>query len=144
MDLPEFQKRVAEFKTARDWHQFNQPKDLLLGMVEEIGEFRNLVKWEQDPAVIKKILVDECTPQRKEEIMDFFGDMFWYLGSLADYCGISLEEAMVFNLKELESRFPVDKVKGKTTNLQTGGFDGKYQDEAGQGSLLGPDLTLRT
>lgn len=53
MEIEEIQKFVTEFKTARGWHKHHELKDLLLGLVEEIGEFRNLIKWEQDAAVIK-------------------------------------------------------------------------------------------
>jgi NTP pyrophosphatase (non-canonical NTP hydrolase) len=121
-----FQGAVAKIKADRDWHQFHQPKDLLLGIIEEIGEFRNLIKWEQNPDIIKRILVTDCSLERKNEIINFFGDVLWYLASLADYCNIDLGEAMTEIIKELEQRFPIKKVKGSTANPKTGGFDGKY------------------
>jgi dCTP diphosphatase len=129
MDIHEFQEAVARMKAERDWHQFHQPKDLLLGLIEEIGEFRNIVKWEQDPDRIREMLVTGCPPDRRAEIVDFFGDALWYLGSLADYCGVDLREAMDANIRELEGRFPVEKVRGSTANSKTGGFDGKYKEE---------------
>jgi len=129
IDISNFQKRVSEFKASRDWHKFHQPKDLLLGMVEEIGEFRNIIKWEQDLNEIKNILVYECDNKRRENVENFFGDMLWYLASLAEYCEIDLEKAMFEQIKELESRFPIDKVKGTTANPETGGYDGKYVPE---------------
>ncbi len=39
-----FQRQIHQFSKERDWNQFYNPKDLLLGIVEEIGEIRNLVK----------------------------------------------------------------------------------------------------
>jgi len=129
MDIKTFQEYVAEMKKARDWNQFHQPKDLLLGMIEEMGEFRNLIKWEQNPEEIRKILVDG-PKERRDEVVDFFGDMMWYLGSLADYCGVDISEAMEMNIGELQKRFPIEKVKGSTANPVTGGFDGKYEGTA--------------
>ena len=41
-----FQKKIKQFAEERNWGQFHNPKDLLLGIVEEIGELRNIVKWE--------------------------------------------------------------------------------------------------
>jgi NTP pyrophosphatase (non-canonical NTP hydrolase) len=57
MHIKQFQKDVNKIKKKLDWDQYHQPKDLLLGMVEEIGEMRNLIKWEQDQIIIKKILL---------------------------------------------------------------------------------------
>lgn len=121
-----FQASVARIKKNRDWEQFHQPKDLLLGLIEEIGEFRNLIKWEQDPEKIKRILVKDPTPEHRAEVIDFFGDALWYIGSLADYCEVDLRVAARAIIDELEGRFPVAKVKGKTANPKTGGYDGKY------------------
>jgi NTP pyrophosphatase (non-canonical NTP hydrolase) len=121
-----FQRAVARLKKERDWDQFHQPKDLLLGLIEEIGEFRNLVKWEQDPKKIRDILVTKATPEHRAEVVDFFGDALWYLGSLADYCKVDLIEASQLIITELDSRFPKQTVKGTTANPKTGGYDGKY------------------
>jgi len=46
--MNDFQKQIKKFAEDRNWSQFHNPKDLLLGIVEEIGEIRNIVKWEQD------------------------------------------------------------------------------------------------
>lgn len=39
-----FQKRIKKYAEDRDWSQFHNPKNLLLGIVEEVGEIRNIVK----------------------------------------------------------------------------------------------------
>ena len=127
MDIVEFQQAVSRMKEERDWNQFHQPKDLLLGFVEEIGKFRNIIKWEQDPAALRRLLVSECSDERRLEIVDFFGDALWYLASLADYCKVDLREAMKEVIDGHDRRFPVAKVHGTTANPKTGGFDGKYR-----------------
>jgi len=199
MSLKEFQESVSQLKMILAWHQFHQPKDLLLGMVEEIGEFRNLIKWEQDPEKVKKIVLgtsrnlkeasanspitqnqltqlyylasingkintdrDEAatdwiklkanmkdlsriTKERadrlisqliREEVVDFFGDMLWLLGSLAEYCEVDLQQAMEEIIEDRKSRFLPEKVRGKTARILTGEYDGKYvkEDELHQNS----------
>lgn len=126
MDIKLFQKEVFKMKKGRDRHQFHQPKDLLLGMIEEIGEFRNIIKWEQNNQKIREILVTKADKEKRDEIENFFGDMLWYLGSLADYCNVELEKSMEEIIKELKVRFPIEKAKGSTSNPKTGGYDGKY------------------
>lgn len=46
--MNKYQKIIKEFSEQRNWDQFHNPKDLLLGIIEEVGEFRNIIKWEQD------------------------------------------------------------------------------------------------
>jgi len=51
-----YQEQIKKFCEERNWNQFHNPKDILLGIVEEVGEFRNIIKWEQNPEIIKKLL----------------------------------------------------------------------------------------
>ncbi len=120
--MKDLQKKARDFLKERDWEQYHQPKDLLLGIVEEIGEFRNLVKWEQDPKKILKIIKDN-----HEEAEDFFGDVLWYLSSLANVCNVDLKGALDKVIKENEKRFPRHLVKGNVANPKTGGVDLKYK-----------------
>ena len=69
-----YQEQIKKFCEERNWNQFHNPKDILLGIVEEVGEFRNIVKWEQNPEVIKKLLFE-----KRDEVKDTVGDIFWFL-----------------------------------------------------------------
>lgn len=119
--MNKFQKQIKKFCEERNWSQFHNPKDLLLGIVEEIGEVRNVVKWEQDPKIIKEILLNN-----KKEIKDAVGDIYWFLSLLANSCNVDIDEAIEMTIKDNEKRFPVKKTRGKHTNLYLGGHDGKY------------------
>lgn len=105
------QKIVEQFVKERDWQRHHTPKELLLGMVEEIGEFRNIIKWEQDE---KKVLAK--IRARHDEAEDFFGDMLWELASLANYCGVNLSKALDNVIVKHRRRFPKKKYKGHHTN----------------------------
>jgi len=107
----EQQKIVKQFLQERDWEQYHTPKELLLGLVEEIGEFRNIIKWEKDEKKVKQKIQDN-----HEEIEDFFGDALWELCSLANYCDVNLSDALDKVIAKHKIRFPVDQVKGKHTN----------------------------
>jgi dCTP diphosphatase len=115
------QAQIRKFCEDRNWGQFHNPKDLLLGIVEEVGEFRNLIKWEQDPEVIRKVLLS-----KKEIVKDSVGDLFWFLSLLANGCGVDIDESIEMVIKENEGRFPLEKTNGKHTNIHLGGHDGKY------------------
>lgn len=38
------QKIIKHFIEERQWQPYHTPKELLLAIVEEIGEFRNIIK----------------------------------------------------------------------------------------------------
>jgi dCTP diphosphatase len=96
------QKIVDEFMAERGWHKYHTPKELLLGLVEEIGEFRNIIKWSLDEETVKKKIIENHA-----EVENFFGDMLWELSSLANYCQVNLSEALDKVIEEHKTRFPV-------------------------------------
>ncbi|MBI4134868.1 MAG: nucleotide pyrophosphohydrolase [Candidatus Sungbacteria bacterium] len=121
--MNEFQKRIKKFSDERDWNKFYNPKDLLLGIVEEVGEIRNLVKWEQDPEKIKKVLEDN-----REELEDNIGDLYWFLAILANTNDVDLDKAIDTVITKNEKRFPIEDVKSRHTNRYLGGKDKQYSD----------------
>ena len=120
--MNEFQQRIKQFTEERDWDQFHNPKDLLLGFVEEIGELRNIVKWEQDTGKLKKALLEN-----KEELEDNIGDIYWFLSLLANNGGVNIDTAISNVIKKNEERFPVSEVKSIHTNVTLGGKDKNYE-----------------
>lgn len=120
--MNKYQKEIKKFGEERDWGQFYDPKDLLLGIVEEIGEFRNIIKWEQNKEIVKKVIEDN-----KEEVEDTVGDILWLLLTLANICKVDADKAIEIVIASNKKRFPVEKVKGKHTNTHLGGHDGKYK-----------------
>lgn len=108
--MNKFQKQIAKFAKDRNWEQFHNPKDLLLGIVEEVGEIRNLVKWEQDPEKLKKVL------WKNKELEDDIGDIYWFLVLLANGSGIDIDIAIKKVILSNKKRFPLKTTKNKHTN----------------------------
>ena len=119
--MNKYQEKIKKFSEDRDWNKFHNPKDLLLGIVEEIGEIRNIVKWEQDIEKLKKVL-----SENKGELEDNIGDIYWFLALLANNNNINIDEAIEKVLKKNELRFPVKDVKSNHTNRYLGGKDRQY------------------
>lgn len=119
--MNKYQDIIRRFAEDRNWRQFHNPKDLLLGIVEEIGELRNIIKWEQDPDKLRKVLVDN-----KDEVEDGIGDIFWFLALLANGCKVNIDKAIEKTIKDNEKRFPVKEIKNRHTNRYLGGKDKKY------------------
>jgi NTP pyrophosphatase (non-canonical NTP hydrolase) len=113
-----FQKQIKKFCKDRDWNQFFDPKDLLLGIVEEVGEMRNTVKWIQGQKELKKVIAEN-----REEFEDNIGDLYWFLAILANENNIDVDEAISKVIARNKKRFPVSKTKSNHTNTKFGGFD---------------------
>jgi len=119
--MNKYQKIIKKFAEDRDWGQFHNPKDLMLGIVEELGEMRNVVKWEQDIEKIKKVVLEH-----QDDMEDGIGDILWYLALLANGCKVDLDKAIERTIKDNKKRFPIKETKSKHTNRYLGGKDKKY------------------
>lgn len=113
---------IKKFCQARNWEQFHNPKDLLLGVVEEVGELRNVIKWEQDPNVLRQALRDN-----HKQVSDDIGDLLWFVALLANQAGVDMEEALADVLAKNELRFQVADTLSRHTNTHLGGKDKQYQ-----------------
>lgn len=101
--------KIAEFRDARDWKQFHNPKDLALALSIEATELMEHFLWVPIEDTYK--VIDE----KKEEIADEMADVFAYLLSLSDITGIDLAVALEEKLKKNEMKYPVEKSKGNST-----------------------------
>jgi len=71
------------------------PLMMALGVGGEAGEVQEIIKKGHRPG--KEVDV----PHLKEEI----GDVLWYLATLADHYGLSLDEIAVENIEKLQKRY---------------------------------------
>lgn len=97
---------IREFRDARDWRQFHNPKELAVAITAEAGELLQHFVW-QSPAQSDQRVVD-----RREEIQSEIADVAILLFELADNCGIDLGEAMREKLARNNERYPVAKARG--------------------------------
>jgi NTP pyrophosphatase (non-canonical NTP hydrolase) len=94
---------LIQFRDARDWKQFHNPKDLSLAISIESAELLEAFLWKSPESVpVEKV---------KEEIADVFA----YLIMLADHYNLDLEQVVREKVQQNEVKYPVDKAKGKST-----------------------------
>jgi len=124
-DLNNIQERIETFAEEREWKgKFDDPRDYLLGIVEEVGEVRNIVKWETSIEVINRVIKDNF-----EHLENMIGDLLWFTFMLANRVGVNAKEAIEKVIENNTERFPVELTKGKSTNVYAGGIDLKYDKE---------------
>jgi len=122
-EIAQIQERIRKFAEDREWtYKLDDPRDYLLGMVEEVGEFRNFIKWLKDRETI-----DRMIKENYKEIEDLLGDILWFVFMLANRCGVDVKKAINLVIDDNENRYPVELVKGKHTNIYAGGVDLKFK-----------------
>jgi len=124
-DIERIQERIRTFAEEREWRgRFDDPRDYLLGIVEEVGEVRNIVKWEN-----RREVVDRVIEENFDKLDNMIGDLLWFTFMLANRVGVNAKEAIEKVIESNVQRFPVELTKGKSTNIYAGGIDLKYDKD---------------
>jgi len=99
-DIQEITKALLTFRSARDWEQFHNPKDLAIALNIEASELMELYLWKShNEANLSKI---------KEELADVFA----YAFLLADKYNLDVKEIVLEKIKKNAAKYPVEKAKG--------------------------------
>ncbi len=106
-DIEELTKRIIEFRDARDWKQFHNPKDVALSLMLEAGELAEHFQWKNE-AEIKEYL-----QEHKPEVADELADVLYWVLLLSHDLDVDLKEALNKKLAKNEVKYPVEKAKGK-------------------------------
>lgn len=92
--------KVIEFRDARNWGQFHQIKDLLLGLNIEVGELQELYLWKS---------AQEQANINIEDIRDEVADIAIYLIYICKHHNIDLLEAINCKVEKNALKYPAEK-----------------------------------
>lgn len=101
--IQEITQALIDFRDARDWAQFHNPKDLALALNVESAELLELFLW-KDAALADRDKV-------KEELADVLA----YALLLAHNYGFDVAEIMEQKIKINGEKYPIDKSRGVAT-----------------------------
>ena len=108
MELKELQKKMIEFRDARDWAQYHNPKDLAISLSLEAAELLEIFQW-KGPQEVEGTKSDPVTRKRvKEEL----GDILIYALNMCHAFGFDPSEVILEKLEINEKKYPVEKAKG--------------------------------
>ena len=102
-------KLINDFRDARDWKQFHNPKDVAISLSLEASEVLEHFQW-KSPEEIKKYI-----KENKKEIADELADVFYWVLLMSSDLNIDIEKAFLLKMKENNRKYPIKKAKGKHT-----------------------------
>ena len=102
-------KRITNFRDARDWKKFHNPKDVSLSLVLEAGEVMEHFQWKNKEEIEKYIKTN------KDDIGEELADVLYWILLMGHDLDIDVFDALDKKIKKNEEKYPVEKAKGKHT-----------------------------
>ncbi len=98
-------KKIIDFRDARDWQQFHNPKDLAISLSIEASELLENFQWKGHDADLSGNM---------ENIKDELADVLIYALTMAHDLGIDMEAAILNKMVKNAAKYPVDQSKGSS------------------------------
>jgi NTP pyrophosphatase (non-canonical NTP hydrolase) len=102
MNFSEIEQKVIEFRNDRNWEQFHQIKDLLLGLNIEVSELQELFLWKSE---------EQQSEIKIERIREELADVAIYLIYISKHYDIDLLEAINDKIAKNSIKYPIEKSK---------------------------------
>ena len=99
-DLTTLRDALRVFCTARDWHQYHTPKNLVMALSVEAAELVEHFQW----ATPEESLA--LAPEKRAEVADEIADVLIYLTELADVLGIDPIDAARAKIVKNAAKYP--------------------------------------
>ncbi len=109
INLNDLTQGILDFRDARDWKQFHNPKDMAISLSLEAAEVLEHFQWKDKEEIEKYIITD------KNEIAEELADVLSWILLMSHDMDIDLFEALQKKIKKNEEKYPVEKAKGKHT-----------------------------
>ena len=107
-DLERLRDQLREFAAARDWDQFNSPKNLAMALSVEAAELLEIFQW------LTEEQSRQLSPRANAAAGDEIADVLLYLVRLSDKLGIDPIAAAERKLVANGEKYPVDKARGNS------------------------------
>lgn len=105
--IKQLTKLLNDFRDARDWRQFHNPKDVAISLSLEASEVLEHFQW-KSPEEIKTYV-----KKNKKEIGEELADVFYWVLLLSYDLNIDLEKALKQKIKKNAKKYPIKKAKGR-------------------------------
>lgn len=108
-DIQKLTEEIIEFRDAREWKQFHNPKDCALSLALEAAEVMEHFQWKNTEEMAKH------ARESKEEISEELADVLYWVLLMSHDLGVDIYKALERKNKKNIAKYPVEKAKGKHT-----------------------------
>jgi dCTP diphosphatase len=108
MDLEQLTRMVIEFRDARDWGQYHNPKDLAISLSLEAAELLEIFQWKD----VQEVEAIKSDPEARRRVREEVGDVLIYALNMCNTFGFDPAEVILKKLELNEKKYPVEKAKG--------------------------------
>lgn len=105
-DIKDLIKRIIDFRDARDWKQFHNPKDIAISLSLEAAEVMEHFQWKNGKEL------EEYIKTHKEHIGEELADVLYWVLLMSNDLDIDINKAVEKKMKKNEEKYPVEKAKG--------------------------------
>lgn len=108
-DIEDLTEKIKQFRDARDWRQFHNPKDVALSLALEAVEVLEHFQWKNSPEI------EEYLKANKEGVGEELADVLYWVLLMCNDLEIDIKEMLEKKIKRNEEKYPIEKAKGKHT-----------------------------
>ena len=108
-DIKKLTNSIVDFRDARDWKQFHNPKDVALSLVLEATEVMEHFQW-KNPEEIKAYI-----KTHKHEIAEELADVLNWVLLMSHDLDIDIIDAAEKKVLANNAKYPIEKSKGRHT-----------------------------
>lgn len=106
--LSALMKRVEQFCKIRSWDQFNNPKDLAIGISTEANELLDIFRFKTDMQMEQMM----CDSEYRSHIGEELADTFFFLLRFCAKFNFNPGDILVDKIIKNDKKYPVSMVKG--------------------------------
>lgn len=107
-DISDLTKKIVEFRDARNWRQFHNPKDLALSLVLEATEVLEHFQWKDGEAIEGYVKLN------KVEIGEELADTLYWILLMSNDLEIDIVAALEKKMVKNNLKYPIEKSKGSS------------------------------
>ena len=104
--IKELRDNILNFRDARDWRKFHNPKDLAISISLEAAELLEVFQWSGED-------VEVDSEKKINKVKEELADVMIYSILMADTLGLDISEIINNKLEENNKKYPVEKAYGK-------------------------------
>lgn len=105
MTFEDVTAKALEFRRARNWEQFHNPKDLAISINLEAAELLEVFQWSG---------ANLDAADKQESLVEELADVAIYCIYLAKELGVDLADAIDAKIDANERKYPIEKSRGNS------------------------------